>query len=371
MTKSIITGLGVLAAVVALALAVLGVWETGLSGLLTIWFVGFIWLIFFARFGGFKPFFADDELAEEGVVRQAENAAPRSLVSVGAEGESQSLFGEREPLTPPTVRGAVFDESRQPVAESIPGETLFDDIQNPTPVEKSPIRIKWPDDSPRTNSGADGPSSEATIDEPTRAVADSKTELVEVDHRVGDDTDSTDDREDVGEDADLASTAPSPAQAPTIRSDIDVTVSTGPVELDDFDAENLAASMDSLAPADPATSPAIDYRPEPVVSASTGLAVATGTDLPVVVNTPAPLELHRYTSNEIMDVVRTQESHLVDTLIDEGVLSTEGPLTDKDIRTMVFVAVSSTELIDVLTEGQREAVALQRGSKSELGTGDS
>lgn len=85
---------------------------------------------------------------------------------------------------------------------------------------------------------------------------------------------------------------------------------------------------------------------------STGLQEVAEDSTTVVfpVSSPATdVEVRRYTSTEVMATVKKQESHLVDTLIHEGLLTTEGPITDRDVRTMVFVAVSSKELVEVLT----------------------
>lgn len=106
-------------------------------------------------------------------------------------------------------------------------------------------------------------------------------------------------------------------------------------------------------------------------SSDEGLALATSQSdqLPVVMKSPTALEIQKYSPTEILAVVRAQESELVDTLIGEGVLTTSGPITDKDVRTMLFVAVSSNELIDVLTEASGDSPKLRAGSRAALPKG--
>ncbi len=350
MSKSIITGLGVLAVVTALLLWLAGVYEMSSAGALALGFVGFVFTILFARFGGFKPFFPEVAAQYES---QSEVHSWKiwNLVGVGAQSDvTESLFADRAPVTPPpaTIGEHIFPdnegddehgedehgEDEQTSNETHPplfAEALTEQLAAERPTED---HIRWVNDGdghvhpvvPQPNGFVDGLQADQTAHE-------SATDIdADTDVHLDDDAD---------------------------------------VHLEDLDAEELAASLDALEPTEPSEAAVeVDYVAEPMVIESTGLAVAGGTELPVVVGTPAPLELHKYSASEIMSVVKNQEGALVDTLIEEGVLSTSGPITDKDIRTMVFVAVSSNELIDVLTQAQREAVALNGGGDHALGTGD-
>ena len=87
---------------------------------------------------------------------------------------------------------------------------------------------------------------------------------------------------------------------------------------------------------------------------SSVITVPVRHDITALAGGSPAVELLKYSSSEIAAVVKEQESALVDTLIDEGLLTTDGPITDRDVRTMVFVAVSSTELVDVLTSTHDE-----------------
>jgi hypothetical protein len=384
MTKSIITGLGVLTVVTALLLWLAGVYEISSAGALALGFIGFVLTIFFARFGGFKPFFP----AAEDVMRVAKqeshsghSSANRSLVGVGAEADpSESLFGSqtRDPSPRPPVVRRVFsddegdvdqidDEDSHETHPPLFGEALSEQLAIEHSIED---HITWPNDD--DDDGGEEVESHSLFKErggfvgslrTSEAVAESAadvelegsstaTAVIGVDrdsHRVAADTEAHVDPEEFGVE-------------PSVDADIDI---------EELDAEELAASLDALEPADPYQAAAeTDYVAEPVVTEPTGLAVASGTELPVVISPPTTLELHKYSSTEILEVVKTQEGVLVDTLIEEGVLSTSGPLTDKDIRTMVFVAVSSNELIDVLTQAQQEAVALNGGGEHALSAGD-
>ena len=455
MTKSIFTLVGVLVTFAAIMAGLAGAFELTAGLAVALLFVWFIFAIFFARFGGFKPFFAaeDDTFAEGAEGAFATDSGTRRLISVGAEvDESQSLFGERGPISTDgaQARTPIFDKNSADDSElhrqrtSLFGEALSDRLEaerldTDTPLEsrdRGASGIKWADPGligeeqtepeligdEEARSEVVEAESEATAkngivvdDDPDwvgRTVDEADIDDSEEDAAEGELQDLEDDaEEDLAVDDEQDDVEPDVIEANIIEIDeveadileieadaveIDVieadileieaeeeftedlvveisdsgTETSDNVDLEDIDAEKLAAAFDSIAPADASDPPVqVDYVSEPVVTASTGLSVGSGTELPVVVQTPAPLELHKYTSSEIMAVVKTQEGHLVDTLIDEGVLSTEGPLTDKDIRTMVFVAVSSTELIEVLTEGQKDAVALNGGGNHALESG--
>lgn len=56
-------------------------------------------------------------------------------------------------------------------------------------------------------------------------------------------------------------------------------------------------------------------------------------------------------ANELIARVKQHEGELVDRLIDEELLTIEGPITDRDVRAMVWVAVSSIALADNLLNG--------------------
>ncbi len=439
----------------AIMAGLLGAFELTAASTVALLFVWFIFAIFFARFGGLKPFFAASEtttLRAAGVEGSlSEDASTRRLISVGAEvDEAQSLFGEREPISTDDVnaRTPIFDEDDQLDTSDLNGprtplfgEALSDRLESERGDGNAEFEdsigeegasidggIKWAeaetdddetaieaehavetdedpndgetvsglgievDENPDWVAGSAGAeqdgdtddvdelaaheleADDADLDKPTAEV---DNDLTDVEAGEATDSESAPDPVEVVEEAVIDENAidealevveglASESTPPTVG----IAGTTDNVDLEDIDAERLAAALDSLAPADPSTPPVhVDYVSEPVVTASTGLSVGSGTELPVVVQTTAPLELHKYSSSEIMAVVKTQEGHLVDTLIDEGVLSTQGPLTDKDIRTMVFVAVSSTELIEVLTAGQQEAVALNGGGNHALESG--
>ena len=486
MTKSIFTGLGVVVMFAVIMAGLAGAYELT-APLAVAWlFLFVVFAILFAGFGGFKPFFAASDAAESSPIerQQPKDSSTRRLISVGAEvDETQSLFGEREPLATNDATGTPMDfgDSKEAKAEGLPpraplfGEALSDQLdseraetqRDAEAVELESTGIKWADDAddtppeddaetadaespeqhvdegaegeevaddlvvdPDEDSSAegvgivvdddpdwvadeDGADEDALIDalddggdsevevevedvvEAIELPADDETEdEVEVAEaeiaaaEINDELDTVElDTVELDEDVELVEAAELELEAdehdvvetevlevePTEVVEVVEAESSGDepgVDIEDIDAEKLAAALDSIEPADPSESTVeVDYVSEPVVTASTGLSVGSGTELPVVVQTPAPVELHKYSSSEIMAVVKTQEGHLVDTLIDEGVLSTQGPLTDKDIRTMVFVAVSSTELIEVLTEGQKDAVALNGGGNHALESG--
>lgn len=55
--------------------------------------------------------------------------------------------------------------------------------------------------------------------------------------------------------------------------------------------------------------------------------------------------------SEIDDAIDAGEVEVVAALIDQGMLSTDGPISDRDVRTMVYVAFTSNELRKLLAAG--------------------
>ena len=53
----------------------------------------------------------------------------------------------------------------------------------------------------------------------------------------------------------------------------------------------------------------------------------------------------------VESAIRSGETGVIATLIEQGLLSTEGPITDRDVRTMVYVAFTSSELRKILLAG--------------------
>lgn len=99
-----------------------------------------------------------------------------------------------------------------------------------------------------------------------------------------------------------------------------------------------------------ASAPLRPTRPAMPVAASSTLAAADYTRAPLagVVNLrPRPIAPR----NEIEAAIRSGELEVIASLIDQGLLSTEGPISDRDVRTMVYVAFTSSELRKILLAG--------------------
>jgi hypothetical protein len=97
---------------------------------------------------------------------------------------------------------------------------------------------------------------------------------------------------------------------------------------------------------------------EGVDSTEVELAQADGTSGAVVSSEPTFIQLADYSNDDLVASVRAGEASLVSVLTENGMLSSEGALTDTDVATMVFVAVSSDDLLRVLLAGkQAEAEA--------------
>ncbi|MEM7341128.1 MAG: hypothetical protein AAF467_20895 [Actinomycetota bacterium] len=69
--------------------------------------------------------------------------------------------------------------------------------------------------------------------------------------------------------------------------------------------------------------------------------------------------------SEIDAAIEQGEVEVIESLIAQGVLSTEGPVSDRDVRTMVYVAFTSSELRKILTAG-----GTADGDLSQLDLGD-
>jgi len=122
---------------------------------------------------------------------------------------------------------------------------------------------------------------------------------------------------------------------------------------------------------EPLFRPGVEHHPAPAsspifptpIAAETALQPASAAiDGEIVSDQPVFIELSDYSSDELVASVRTGEASLVSALSESGLLSSEGPLTDIDVHTMVFVAVSSDDLLRVLLEGkaaEAEAKALR------------
>lgn len=78
----------------------------------------------------------------------------------------------------------------------------------------------------------------------------------------------------------------------------------------------------------------------------------SGTTSVVASSEPVFIQLADYSDDELVQSVRAGEASLVSTLAESGMLSTEGPVTDNDVATMVFVAVSSDDLLRALIDGK-------------------
>lgn len=103
----------------------------------------------------------------------------------------------------------------------------------------------------------------------------------------------------------------------------------------------------------PANSQARETKGLPVLASIPGgeLQAADYADAPL-----APIidlrEVHAYPAAGSVDVaIKAGEVEVIATLIEQGMLSTDGPISDRDVRTMVYVAFTSNELRKLLLAG--------------------
>jgi hypothetical protein len=91
----------------------------------------------------------------------------------------------------------------------------------------------------------------------------------------------------------------------------------------------------------------LDLMPRTV----SAIEAATYTDAPI-----APIidlrtsQASRFPA-DLEAAIRSGELEVISSLIDQGLLSTSGPITDRDVRTMVYVAFTSSELRKILLAG--------------------
>lgn len=91
----------------------------------------------------------------------------------------------------------------------------------------------------------------------------------------------------------------------------------------------------------PPTPPILTPAPKPIPLAETPIAPIIDLRRPHPIRTVAELEA----------AIRAGEIEVVRDLVAQGRLSVEGPVTDRDVRTMVYVAFTSTELRKILLSG--------------------
>ena len=97
---------------------------------------------------------------------------------------------------------------------------------------------------------------------------------------------------------------------------------------------------------------------DPTEAVANGL-VPSGTQVEAADYVDAPLapiidlrEVHSvHTAGSVDHAIRAGEMEVITTLIEQGMLSTQGAITDRDVRTMVYVAFTSNELRKLLLAG--------------------
>lgn len=418
MTKSIVSGGVVLVAVVVIVLGLIGVYDLSDSGLLSWGAVGLVATILFASFGGFKPFFAladrgrrhpswetdsagEQEPAVNGETQVASPAA-RRLISVGADPESpprRPLFEARPPVVHPLETESDDEESSTP-RQRPPRRPLFGEALGERLAEERPAADRADQDEPEGEEALDteheGPDSaaetpppegvegadDATIDETVDGVDETAVDapaagivaepdpawVSAADEDTGPAAADEDDLEHETEPPEGEAALEHEAAA-EIEAEPDVELEVEPdAELEAEPAGEAEEQADELTEENGEEAPASERAPEldseAVAEIRTDHSDRTEpeheqpvetTELPVALTAPGAIDLHRYSAGEVMSIVKAQEGDLVESLISEGLLTTDGPITDRDVRTMIFVAVSSSELIEVLTSAYEEA----------------
>lgn len=147
--------------------------------------------------------------------------------------------------------------------------------------------------------------------------------------------------------------------------------------LSEFEYSDELQAVEHEWPTPPSkpTEPAVE-QPHPFEKASAAYqaekerlaAEADDKPLPVATAAPAELEVTEYADAPLAPIIDLREVNaqnvgtvdaainageveVVATLIEQGMLSTEGPISDRDVRTMVYVAFTSNELRKLLLAG--------------------
>jgi hypothetical protein len=103
----------------------------------------------------------------------------------------------------------------------------------------------------------------------------------------------------------------------------------------------------------------------PAPAAPEGLAPAPPPNPSAVEPSRGPsLDLAAATPGEIRRGVASGEQAVVELLVEQGDLTSAGPLTDRDVQTMVFVAIAARDLIDALLGSGQLAGAAPLGALS-------
>jgi hypothetical protein len=76
---------------------------------------------------------------------------------------------------------------------------------------------------------------------------------------------------------------------------------------------------------------------------------------------PDPIDLREVTPERIRASVDAGAADVIQALVDQQVLSSRGPLTERDIRTMIFIALSSQDLENTLTAAHIESLVNAEG----------
>jgi hypothetical protein len=359
-----VTGGVTLVMIVVIMLSFVGVFDASPALQLSWGLVGFVSTILFARFGGFKPFFASHPDPPRLVARTIPQQASEGLVSVSAATNEtvrvHRLFENRQPF-----------ETASPATEAVIDEHSTEDlleVEDAGLADTSPIFDVEIDEA-----GIDKRSPEGLLG--VAPIFDEETDKAGID----DDSDESLAHPIFEEEDEEALRR---IYAGFMRSSITPVGRDAPAApIFDEEQEDRRVQLGLLRnPIEPDTDePGVPIFPGgerstgtvrgeasdlntaslPGAAANNGVGSSVITaparhDITAVASGSPAVELLKYSSSEIAAVVKEQESALVDTLIDEGLLTTDGPITDRDVRTMVFVAVSSTELVDVLTSTHDE-----------------
>lgn len=90
---------------------------------------------------------------------------------------------------------------------------------------------------------------------------------------------------------------------------------------------------------------------EPLIEPVGQLQAASYAEEPIAPIIDLRLPQATSTSDDVEAAIRSGEVEVISSLIDQGVLSTDGPISDRDVRTMVYVAFTSSELRKILLAG--------------------
>lgn len=280
---------------------------------------------------GVAPFVADDatiDLRGEGHFgprRSIPHDAVAPFISPGATIDLRTEgVSDADPLEDETDSGDHVDAS-EASAGAASADHVVIDLAHPSPIDRTPLPIE-----------ADGPVADADAhDDPVEHDAADAT----ADGEMTDGTTAQAHADEATEEQPSeAHTDGATAEAGTAEADVDQDAAAAHRAHGDEDEAGERAEDAHAEPSDPHT---VALRRAQAELEAAAYARRGIIDLRTDADASAAIEA----------AIRSGERSIIASLIDDGALSAAGPISDRDVRTMVYVAFTSSELRKILVSG--------------------